>query len=231
MQITSTTQKLIQLLPTCVNLPEAKEGSASVLHQCSCITLQTNSEPTKKFMQPRRDSLNCARWIMRPQNVAESVNADQRERQMIQRPPKRINSHVSPKKRVQIHPPVTRVWSSTKKTTEAPARPSAFRFPWSLGLVTGRSSRLSRCLSRCLSLSRSLASSPRVCTFHCFLRDWLLWCFFCFRKEEEEQRCPFFGCFVFSWFLLRHSSLILCVYEFVKDPPPGLVSQSNFFCW
>jgi hypothetical protein len=47
MQITWTTQKLIQLLPTCVNLPEAKEGSESVLHQCSCITLQTNSEPTK----------------------------------------------------------------------------------------------------------------------------------------------------------------------------------------
>jgi hypothetical protein len=52
--------------------------------------------------------------------------------------------------------------------------------------------------------------------------------FFCFRKEEE-QRCSFFVCFVFSWFLLRHSSLLLCVYEFVTDPPPGLVSQSNFF--
>jgi hypothetical protein len=139
MQITWTTQKLIQLLPTCVNLPEAKEGSANVLHQCSCITLQTNSEPTKtvetcinklqKFMKPRRDSLNCARWKMRPKKVAESVNAERkemltsrRERPTIQRPPKCRNSHLSPKKPVQNHPPVTRVWSSAKKTTEAPAR-------------------------------------------------------------------------------------------------------------
>jgi hypothetical protein len=106
--------KLTQLLPTCVNSPEAKEGTASVMHQCSCITLQTNSEPTKtletcinelqKFMKPRRDSLNSERWIMRPKKVAESVNAERkemltsrRERPMIQRPPKCRNSHLSPK--------------------------------------------------------------------------------------------------------------------------------------
>lgn len=51
-------------------------------------------------------------------------------------------------------------------------------------LVTGRSSLLSRCLSRCLS--RSLARSPRVCTFHCFLREWLLWCFSVLGKKKSS---------------------------------------------